>query len=143
MAASAGAADDRVAWANRMRLLLSPKGAVNADGSIKQARLVAMHTVALLRSPDGACALLLQEFFKPKQVVYVAEKKWGETERDKLYEARPARAGAGRTKAPTRRRALAPPFPAADCSPPARGSRSSALAHGVRFVRSCCRTCAA
>ena len=38
MAAAAGGSDERIAWANRMRLLLSPKGAVNADGSIKQAR---------------------------------------------------------------------------------------------------------
>jgi len=38
MAAAASGSDERIAWANRMRLLLSPKGALNADGSIKQAR---------------------------------------------------------------------------------------------------------
>jgi hypothetical protein len=32
---------------------------------------------------DGA---LDQSFFKPKKVVYVQEKVWGPTERDKLYE---------------------------------------------------------
>jgi hypothetical protein len=93
---AAGAVEeDRVAWANRMRLLLSPKGSVNEDGSIKQARLPVLCasvgvqlTAACLRAPPA----LLQEFFKPKQVVYVAEKKWGETERDKLYEARTAAA---------------------------------------------------
>jgi hypothetical protein len=36
MAAPAPAIEDRTAWANRMRLLLSPKGSVNDDGSIKQ-----------------------------------------------------------------------------------------------------------
>jgi hypothetical protein len=39
MAAAVAEGEDRVAWANRMRLLMSPKGSVNADGSIKQARL--------------------------------------------------------------------------------------------------------
>ena len=88
------APDERVAWANRMRLLMSPKGAVNADGSIKQARAAAARVGAAQLTPTTC----LQEFFKPKQVVYVAEKKWGDAERDKLYEARRGRANAPRSR---------------------------------------------
>jgi hypothetical protein len=99
-----------------MRLLLSPKGSVNADGSIKQARLACRAwrwrslQLALKASADSRVCASLQEFFKPKQVVYVAEKKWGDTERDKLYEARRARAGAALAGKPSHARwALATP----------------------------------
>jgi len=46
---------------------LSPKGAVTEEGGINQ------------------------EFFKPKKVLYVIDKKWGEAEKAKLYQARAAR----------------------------------------------------
>jgi hypothetical protein len=101
---------------------------------------------ALAYSGSLAC---LQEFFKPKQVVYVAEKKWGDAERDKLYEARCC---APPRKSPCQRESGAPaPAPAGDIAAaplsapivlPCRASRSSAWARGARFVPSCSLTCA-
>lgn len=69
LAMAAGpASETREQWANRLRLLLSPKDSINADGSVKQ------------------------EFYKPKKIVFVVDKKWGEAEKLKLYEASPRRA---------------------------------------------------
>lgn len=55
-----GAEDPRVAWANALRLKVSPPKAVDAAGA------------------------LVQEFFKPTKVVLVQQKKWGEAERAAL-----------------------------------------------------------
>eukprot|EP00879_Flechtneria_rotunda_P007372 GHRR01007733.1.p1 GENE.GHRR01007733.1~~GHRR01007733.1.p1 ORF type:complete len:199 (+),score=46.31 GHRR01007733.1:559-1155(+) len=51
----------RLAYATHMRKLFSPPGMLNSDGSINQ------------------------DFFKPKKVVTVTERRWGEYERQKLY----------------------------------------------------------
>ena len=91
----------------------------------------------------------MQEFFKPKQVVYVAEKKWGDAERDKLYEARRR----ALLRESPRQQDAAPPAPApaaetaaaplnAPTMMPCRASRSSAWAPGARFAPSCYQTCA-
>jgi hypothetical protein len=71
--ATAGAAgtEDRIKYAADMRRLFSPAGMVDADGSINQ------------------------EFFRPKRVITVHDQRWGDTERDLLYEGI-ARFGIGR-----------------------------------------------
>jgi hypothetical protein len=71
--APAGAAEteDRIKYAAEMRRLFSPAGMVNADGSINQ------------------------EFFRPKRVITVHDQRWGDAERDLLYEGI-ARFGIGR-----------------------------------------------
>ena len=63
MTAVSDEANDRVAWANAMRLCVTRRDALNDDGSIDQ------------------------QFFKPKRVVFETRaKKWGDGERAKLYE---------------------------------------------------------
>ena len=63
MTAVSDEANDRVAWANAMRLCVTRRDALNDDGSIDQ------------------------QFFKPKRVVFETRaKKWGDEERAKLYE---------------------------------------------------------
>mmetsp|Transcript_25891 Transcript_25891/g.49223 ORF Transcript_25891/g.49223 Transcript_25891/m.49223 type:complete len:157 (+) Transcript_25891:117-587(+) len=53
---------ERVAYAKRLRLLVSPKGSINEEGSI------------------------IQDFFKPQKVMFVQEKTWGIEEKEKLYQ---------------------------------------------------------
>eukprot|EP00884_Botryococcus_braunii_P004742 jgi/Botrbrau1/14269/Bobra.0368s0002.1 len=53
--------DKRDVWVRDLRQLFSPPGMLNDDGSINQ------------------------QFFKPKQVFLVEERKWGSGERDLLY----------------------------------------------------------
>jgi len=53
--------DPRVEWANKMRQLVSPAEALNEDGSLNQ------------------------DFFKPKKVLFVTEKKWGDEQHELLY----------------------------------------------------------
>ncbi|GAX81856.1 hypothetical protein CEUSTIGMA_g9284.t1 [Chlamydomonas eustigma] len=53
--------EERQAWASQMREKFSPKGMVNMDGTINQ------------------------EFFRPKHVLLVKEKRWGIDETDLLY----------------------------------------------------------
>jgi hypothetical protein len=52
---------ERIAYATRMRQLFSPPGMLQEDGSINQ------------------------EFFRPKTVVTLADRKWGDAEREQLY----------------------------------------------------------
>ena len=86
----------------------------------------ALHTSARRELKPATC---LQEFFKPKQVVYVAEKKWGDTERDKLYEARRGRASAPRSR---QRAAARKPSPATRRSATRSAERTrSAAAQGL------------
>lgn len=61
MEPSTSAPADRVQWAASMRQRFSPAGMQNPDGSINQ------------------------DFFKPKRVLLVNERKWGDAERDALY----------------------------------------------------------
>ena len=57
-----GTDDPRVAWANATRLAVTRADALNADGSLNQ------------------------QFFKPKKVVYAAEKaKWNDDDKENLY----------------------------------------------------------
>jgi len=56
------ACDPRVEWANRMRQLVTPSDALHEDGSLNQ------------------------DFFKPKKVLYVTEKKWGDEQHELLYQ---------------------------------------------------------
>jgi hypothetical protein len=90
--AAGPASETREQWANRLRLLLSPKDSINADGSVKQ------------------------EFYKPKKIVFVVDKKWGEAEKLKLYEASP----------PTR----APPLPRGCAAPLTRRPGSGEVRSG-------------
>ena len=53
--------DARHAWMLEMRRTFSPPGMLNEDGSINQ------------------------EFFKPKRVIVVQDRKWGDAERELLY----------------------------------------------------------
>lgn len=52
---------ERIEYATQMRQLFSPPGMLHQDGSI------------------------IQEFFRPKKVVTLADKKWGDAEREQLY----------------------------------------------------------
>jgi len=52
---------EQVAYAIHMRQLFSPPGMLHDDGSINQ------------------------EFFRPKKVVTLADRKWGDAEREQLY----------------------------------------------------------
>lgn len=54
---------ERLQWVHDMRAAFSPAAMLTDDGDIRQ------------------------EFFKPKKVVLVDDKKWGNVERDLLYEA--------------------------------------------------------
>jgi hypothetical protein len=61
--AVADASDERVEWAKQMRLQFSPAGMLQPDGAIDQ------------------------QFFRPKQVVIMHDaKKWGDAERELLYQ---------------------------------------------------------
>lgn len=51
----------RLEYATRMRQLFSPPGMLHPDGSINQ------------------------DFFRPKKVVTLADRKWGDAEREQLY----------------------------------------------------------
>lgn len=53
--------DQRIQWAISMRQKFSPSGMMNEDGSVNQ------------------------DFFKPKRVVIVNERRWGEAEKEALY----------------------------------------------------------
>jgi hypothetical protein len=120
--------EDRIAWANKMRLLarcalavlgagfwrqlacapltharrsqLCPKGSVNEDGSIRQeffkpkkarARAARASLSAGRVRQASVCWSAANAAHAPllAQVIFVADKKWGDAERDKLYEARP------------------------------------------------------
>ena len=61
MGGTSTADQDRVQYAVDMRRLFSPPGMILPDGSINQA------------------------FFKPKKVITVNERRWGEAEREGLY----------------------------------------------------------
>jgi hypothetical protein len=52
---------EQIEYATRMRQLFSPPGMLHADGSINQ------------------------DFFRPKKVVTLADRKWGDAEREQLY----------------------------------------------------------
>ncbi|CAL8462744.1 g2277 [Coccomyxa elongata] len=55
-------AENRIQWVKDLRRILSPPDMIAEDGSVNQ------------------------EFFKPKKVVLVDDKKWGSAERDLLYQ---------------------------------------------------------
>ena len=54
---------EKIAWAAKMRQLLSPEGMCHEDGSINQ------------------------DFFKPKKIIIqlTEDKKWGQPEKEALY----------------------------------------------------------